>query len=420
MQTLANKHIKKIILSIIVILCLIAAALTGCTNNASAGTDSQSAATGNSETTQTQKGPGTMSGAPYEEEDDTEDDGEDTATPIETISTDGEHTLTGTINGQVKVTASNVTLILQDVTINSPDGAAILGDDGKTTQELTVKLVGNNTVTAGAKHGIQGKDNLTITGSGSVNIKAEKDGIHAGNKLTIEDGTIVVEESYEGMEAPEIIVKGGNTTLFASDDGVNAATDEAGVTPSFEMTGGTLTLYSGSDGIDSNGTLSITGGTALLFINAPRDGEVFDTQQVGTTLPALDVDQSLAANSKIEILDSSGSVIWSGTNVNEATSFGLVVPGLKEGASYQINANGSSIGSFTAITSVQSMMGGGMRGGGGNWGGTQNGTDDFTPPSGGTPSDDWGGQTMPNGGGRRGNGGGGYAPGTTPEDSNTL
>ncbi len=214
-----------------------------------------------------------------------EDDDTPDAVPVMTISDDGEHTLTGNIEGQVLVTAENVTLILDGAVINSPDGPAILGDDGNgadTQQSLTVELRGENTVTAGVKHGIQGKDNLIITGSGSVSVTAEKDGLHAGNLLDIQSGSVNVVQSYEGMEAPVISLSGGNVVTHASDDGVNAASDDRDVVPALKIFGGSLTIYSGSDGIDSNGTVELTGGTVAIFINAPRDGDPIDVDTTST------------------------------------------------------------------------------------------------------------------------------------------
>ena len=307
---------------------------------------------------------------PAEDEDENEVD--TTVIPAMTIAEDGKHTLTGTIDGQVLVTAENVTLILDGVKINSPDGPAILGDDGNGSdaeQTLTIELHGESSATAGTKHGVQGKDNLSVGGDGTLNITAEKDGLHAGDTLSIRSGTVNVLQSYEGMEAPYINISGGKTTVRASDDGVNAATDDEGVTPGLKITGGTLTVYAGSDGLDSNGTLDISAGTVAIFINAPRDGLPFDPDRISDISPALIVSSPVTAGTELKILTSGGEVKWTGKTEADATSFALVVPGLSNGESYTVSANGKSLSTVTATTTVQGM-GGGMGGGKGGMGGT--------------------------------------------------
>ena len=42
-------------------------------------------------------------------------------------------------------------------------------------------------------------------------------------KRQIEDGTLQVKQSYEGLEALHIVIKGGKISVCASDDGINAA-----------------------------------------------------------------------------------------------------------------------------------------------------------------------------------------------------
>ena len=63
---------------------------------------------------------------------------------------------------------------------------------------------------------------MTVSGGG-ITVKSGDDGLHADNTLTIEDGTIVVEESCEGLEAIDLTINGGTIDVTASDDGLNAA-----------------------------------------------------------------------------------------------------------------------------------------------------------------------------------------------------
>jgi hypothetical protein len=280
-----------------------------------------------------------------------------------TISIDGEYTLTGKINEQILVTAANVTLILDNAEISCADDSAILGDDddSKNLQNLTIILLGKNTV-SGGKHGIQGKDNLTITGDGALEVTAVKDGLHAGDTLNFESGTVNVLSSYEGVEAAYVNISGGSLTTHASDDGINAASDENGVTPSVMISGGEHFIYSGSDGIDSNGTLDISGGTTSVLINAPRDGETFDADRPGTFLPLLNLRGNFAAGAVIEVSDSGGIVMYQITLDTAVTAAAFVLPGVTEGAIYNVKVNGENQ-EVTATTTVNPGMGAGFGGG---------------------------------------------------------
>jgi predicted small secreted protein len=266
----------------------------------------------------------------------------------QTILTSGEHVITGNVNGQILITAADVTLILDGANVTDTAGPAILSESGN----LTVQLRGENTV-SGASHGVQAKDNLIINGEGSLNVTAVKDGLHAGNELRIESGTITVSESNEGMEAPSIIISGGKSTVFAVDDGINAAVDEGDTTtPSILVTGGETVVYANSDGIDSNGTYDVTGGTVAVFINAPLDGNTMDidlTQNIQS--PALNVNTQIMSGTNITVND------WSITTAAEATSFSLILPGLTDGQSYSVMADGVELENVIATTALQGMRG---------------------------------------------------------------
>lgn len=109
-----------------------------------------------------------------------------------------------------------------------------------------------------------GLGNINISG-GSVSIASGDDGIHADNTLTISGGEVLVTNSFEGLEANHIIIEGGTSRVYASNDGVNAS-NKINQTPTIVVSGGVLdvSIASGdTDGIDSNGTFSQTGGLII-------------------------------------------------------------------------------------------------------------------------------------------------------------
>ena len=130
------------------------------------------------------------------------------------------------------------------LTINSPYGHGIVSKD-----DLVV-TGGTYTMTC-AKHGLSGKDSvrildgifdLTVTkdgihasndddenlgyiyiAGGTFTINSDDDGMHADSTLYIEDGTIDIQKSYEGLEGQTITILDGNIDIVSSDDGINAA-----------------------------------------------------------------------------------------------------------------------------------------------------------------------------------------------------
>ncbi|MBP3899641.1 carbohydrate-binding domain-containing protein [Candidatus Saccharibacteria bacterium] len=179
------------------------------------------------------------------------------------ITSGGTYTFTGSISsGKITVdTTEAVTIILDNVSISSSDGAAI---KCQADSNVTIKLVGDNKITATNENdGINSEGDLTITGDGSLTISAADDGIHADGKLTIESGNITI-TGAEGLEATYVKIDGGTINITASDDGINAAAKSDKYSVLVEINGGDITINMGqgdTDAIDSNDNIIINGGT---------------------------------------------------------------------------------------------------------------------------------------------------------------
>ena len=150
------------------------------------------------------------------------------------------------------------------------------------------------------------------TGEGSVNLNggtiiatSKDDAIHADYILTIDGANVNIKESYEGLEANQVLMKSGYAKVVAQDDGVNASGSYLSVL--VNVTGGFLDVAVASgdtDGIDSNGSYTQSGG----FV-------VTKTQATGGGCGALDVDGTITvtggtivAAGAMEALPSSSSV----------------------------------------------------------------------------------------------------------------
>lgn len=96
---------------------------------------------------------------------------------------------------------------------------------------------------------------ITILG-GTITLYSNDDGIHADGTLSISDGTVTVNKSYEGLEGGFINISGGTVSVISSDDGLNAKTTSS---EGIVISGGTVYVYAGGDGLDSNSKTSYSG-----------------------------------------------------------------------------------------------------------------------------------------------------------------
>lgn len=169
---------------------------------------------------------------------------------------------------------------------------------------------------------------MTISG-GECILSTGDDGAHAELSLTVLDGKITVLTSYEGLEANQITLAGGDLDITATDDGINANGGSDGFSGGFGggfgggrggmggsfggrrndtnnqsgdktppdnnnmtppdnsnmqnppddttdkqpvllITGGKITVNADGDGLDSNGNLRVEGGD--ITINGPANG----------------------------------------------------------------------------------------------------------------------------------------------------
>lgn len=192
-----------------------------------------------------------------------------------------------------------------DVTANFADG--IVGKDDLRISSGTIKVTS-------VDDGIRAKDSLTIDG-GSITIDAADDGITSTNdtdlgrgqititggvlaitsgddgitaeqRIWITGGTITIDAADEGIDAPVIVIDDGQITINAADDGINASASNI-ITTGLGITinGGDITILMAAgdaDALDSNGDLTITGGTIDITARSPFDYDGIGTFTGGT------------------------------------------------------------------------------------------------------------------------------------------
>lgn len=227
---------------------------------------------------------------------------------------------------------------------------------------------------------IHSNGTVAITG-GSYEISTGDDGIHGDLELTVEDGNIQILQSYEGLEANQITISGGQISVVSSDDGINASggpssrgmggaaetsSDGAAEMPNIYILGGEINVDAGGDGVDSNGNFYVEGGT--LIIDGPSGGgngsidvgtenggvceitggtvlavgssgmlETFGSGSAQYSFCCV-LDTPLEAGGELTISDSEGNVLISRTAKRQVSSVIFSSPDLKDGETYTIGA----------------------------------------------------------------------------------
>jgi len=299
--------------------------------------------------------------------------------------------------------------------------------------DLEIKGSGTLNITGNYKHAISSNDDINLE-NGTINItSAVSDGVHANGsievkggtynitvskdcmqtedeELTVEDGylnlsagsqalasdtgvvinggTVNITKAEEGIEAPNITINGGSLSVNANDDGLNATMG----TGSFQSDGSVLKITGGSiylnstvgDPLDSNGSLTVSGGTTV--VHGPQGAPEVAVDVNGTytvtggvlfscgpsammaqyptgasqqyTIAAMFSSQP--ANSAFCVKDSSGKVLFMTRPKRNYIYAVYSSPELRQGSTYTFYAGGTISGG----TEVNGVISGGTYNGG--------------------------------------------------------
>ena len=285
--------------------------------------------------------------------------------------------------------------------IEGPTGHGVVSKDD-------LKVTGGEVIVNSSDHALAGKDSVRITGAtlnlttnedgihsgnndnedetagyiyvadGNITINAGDDGMHADLETRIDGGNISVAKSYEGIEGQIVVISGGEIAVTASDDGVNAGggADSSGETSGFGggkdmfsatnedchiyIYGGLLSVNSQGDGLDSNGYLSMAGGTVT--VDGPSNdgngaldfgdgcngtisgGTIIATGMSGmaetfsseSTQASVMVNLESAVSGEVTLTDSNGNVLASLTPTKSYNSVVISSPDLTDGETYTL------------------------------------------------------------------------------------
>lgn len=267
-----------------------------------------------------------------------------------------------------------------------------------------LKSGGNLTVSGGSitvnsvDDCIHANGSITVTG-GTFRLSTGDDGFHADDTLTVSDGDITISQSYEGLEGHLIYLCGGNISVTAADDGINACGGSSGMfgrmpgasdtdsssLPILKISGGTLCVNAGGDGLDSNGDLIIEGGNiivdgptdngngaldsgsenggsllcnggTILAIGASGMAESFESDSTQCSF-IKNFSGTMQAGTQITVSDESGKTIFEYKSAKTFNSVVFSSPELVLGSTYTI-----AVGDQTETITIESISNGGSSG----------------------------------------------------------
>lgn len=163
----------------------------------------------------------------------------DIASAFDAIQSENDLTITGGVFN-ITTGGGSANAVMSASRFGDPDDATGMGG-GRVPFESEQETTDDDSVST---KGLKARTLITITGGdftidseddaihcdgdifirgGSFSIHSGDDGFHADENLKITDGVINISLCYEGIEGQKITISGGDITIAATDDGINAS-----------------------------------------------------------------------------------------------------------------------------------------------------------------------------------------------------
>ena len=194
---------------------------------------------------------------------------------VVTITGKGTYVITGTLNdGYIVVDAGDsddIRIVLDNADITSSDYAAIyclnadnvyitLADGSSNSLSSTGEFDSKDSNSVDGA--IFAKTDITINGSGTLEINSTDHGIVGKDDVTITGGGISIKSSSDGIQANDSVsVKDAVINIICGKDGIQADNDDDKTKGYVYIASGSITISAGDDGITASSSLQIDDGT---------------------------------------------------------------------------------------------------------------------------------------------------------------
>lgn len=203
------------------------------------------------------------------------------------VITGGTYKITAAYNG---ITAKDQLKILDGIFDIDAANSAVKAKNADDAELGNIYIAGGIFTIEAEQDGFHATGSIVVD-DGTITVNSGDDGFHADLDTVIHGGTILVEKSYEGLEGKRVVVNGGDITINASNDGINAAnsgddganaanSDDDGVNAANSGDGGVNAANPGVNAVgsgddDSNAASSNDDSSAA--VNSGDDGSISGT-----------------------------------------------------------------------------------------------------------------------------------------------
>ena len=304
-----------------------------------------------------------------------------------TISKEGVYVVSGSLSdGQIVVSCNKddkakVQIVLKGANISCSEGSAIYVEEAKKVF-LTLADGTTNTISDGSDYtlgqdegsanaAIYSKDNLTLQGSGTLNVTGNyADGIACKDELVITGGTYNVTAADDALRGKDAVkINGGTFNITAGGDAVKSTNADEEGKGFVAIDGGTFSISAGDDAVHSEYLTLVNDGN--IDISTCYEGLEGQTIIVnGGTIRIVATDDGLNAasvgGSDMQMDDIGGPGMNHMQNIQDnGGTFDDARGGQAPGSAGATTASFSASATSSAAVQTAGGMGGGDMGGGG-------------------------------------------------------
>ena len=245
------------------------------------------------------------------------------------VEKSGTFTLTGHLSGSIKVDVGaaqeDVRLIFDGLSVENPQGPALLIQQAKNTR-IELKEGSENLLVSGVEGSpfdeanasgaaIYAEDDLDIEGSGKLLIKGYiNNGIGCKDDLDINGGEITVSAVNNGIRASESFeLKGGKLDITAGNDGIKTSSAKKEGKGFITISDGEAVIQAAGDGLSSAAELNVQGG--ILTVKAQNGDGIKAGRMVnisGGSISAEAADNGIKALTGVKLSGGTVNIVSAG------------------------------------------------------------------------------------------------------------
>jgi hypothetical protein len=186
---------------------------------------------------------------------------------LELTTDGGEYTLSGYFNQEILVTATKVQITLNNAVIYNDAGPAVYY--ASTSKSLKIKSQNNTDnyvvsgayeVASGTPGAIESENNIKFTGKGTLNIYSSTGHGVKGSDISVENATLNIAAEKDGIHGKQMAILYGTeadgsyynkatVNILSADDGIQMETNSKGTKGIFYQFGGTLNITNANRGL---------------------------------------------------------------------------------------------------------------------------------------------------------------------------